>query len=252
LSAIQFNAITKSFGAVRALDKLSFGLQANEFFCIVGPSGCGKSTLLRLAAGLVAPSSGTIHFDSQEKPRTALVFQDHGLLPWLKVIDNVAFGLEMQGVAKRERHRRAGALIEQFGLRDFGNHYPHQLSGGMRQRVGIARALLSDPHILLMDEPFGALDAQTRLVLQAELLRLWSEQRKTVLYVTHDIDEAIVLGDRVLVMTGRPGRVRDIIPIHLPRPRDLSVTASQEFLEIKQKIWSQLQDEVRQSLQLTS
>lgn len=248
--------LTKDFssrdGYVAALDGVNLHLAVNEFVAIVGPSGCGKSTLLRLLAGLAEPSAGTIEF-ATAKPaggqRAAMVFQEHGLFPWLTVLENMAFGLEMQGVAKQERHARAQLFVKKLGLAGFADRYPHELSGGMSQRVGIARAWLADAEILLMDEPFGALDAQTRLLLQEELLHIWKEQRKTVLYVTHDIEEAILLGDRVLVMSGRPGRILAEIPIPLARPRSLfgQATAAEQksITELRWHIWKMLEAEVR-------
>lgn len=251
--------LTKSFptstGVVTALSEVNLHLAANEFVCIVGPSGCGKSTLLRLIAGLTAPSAGEIRFATVVpvgRQRTALVFQEHGLLPWLTVEENMAFGLEMQGVSKQERHARAAVFIEQWGLQGFAQRYPHELSGGMRQRVGIARAWLADADILLMDEPFGALDAQTRLLLQAELLRIWKDERKTVLYVTHDIEEAILLGDRVLIMSRRPGRILEELPIPLARPRQLLEQTTHEeqatITELRWHIWNRLKGEVQQRM----
>ena len=240
-------------GRVSALDQVSFEAEGHEFVGIVGPSGCGKTTLLKLIAGLITPSSGTVQVTRDDQnghagPLASFVFQDHGLFPWMTVLDNVAFGLEMQGVGKAERRDRSRAFIERVGLRSFAASYPHQLSVGMRQRVGIVRAFVMDPPLLLMDEPFGALDSQTRRVLQGELLRLWREQRGIVVFVTHDIDEAVRLSDRILVLTGRPGRIREEIPIPLERPRDLSRLEPREISEIKWHIWNLLESEVRQSL----
>lgn len=239
---------------VLALDDVSFNVGESEFVCIVGPSGCGKTTLLRLIDGLLRPTSGRVVFDTQSsngRLRTALVFQTNGLFPWMTVLDNVAFGLEMQGVAKKQAHEQTRAFIANVGLDSFANSFPHELSVGMCQRVGIARAFAADPETLLMDEPFGALDAQTRLVLQEELLRIWKDNQKSVVHITHDIDEAILLGDRVIVMTGRPGRIREIIPIPLGRPRDLSMMEQPIAREIKWRIWRMLEDEVRKSLSMT-
>jgi NitT/TauT family transport system ATP-binding protein len=238
-------------GIVPALEDVSFGVGKREFVCIVGPSGCGKTTLLKLIAGLVEPTAGQVVFhtpSSDDRPRTALVFQEHGLFPWMTVLDNVAFGLEMQGVSREERYHRARAFIQKVGLAHFFDSYPHELSVGMRQRVGIARAFVAGAPILLMDEPFGSLDAQTRLVLQEELLKLWGDHQKLVVYVTHDIEEAVLLGDRVLVMTGRPGSIREEIPIPLSRPRDPSLRDQSEVKEITWHVWKMLEDEVRKSL----
>ena len=238
-------------GVVLALEDVNFSAGEREFVCVVGPSGCGKTTLLKLIAGLLEPTSGRIVFAAEPadgRPRSALVFQEHGLFPWMTVLDNVAFGLEMRGVEREERRHRARAFVEKVGLAHFAGSYPHELSVGMRQRVGISRAFVADAQILLMDEPFGSLDAQTRRVLQEELLRLWKDDQKLVVYVTHDIEEAVLLGDRVLVMTGRPGRIREEIPIPLPRPRDLSASEQPEVMEIKWHIWKMLEEEVRESL----
>lgn len=242
-------------GPVAALADVSFTVPDHEFACVVGPSGCGKTTLLKLIAGLIRPTSGRVVFEDESadgRPRTALVFQEHGVLPWMNVLDNVAFGLELQGVGRRNREERAKSFISKIGLEKFVRNYPHELSVGMRQRVGIARAFVSDSPILLMDEPFGSLDAQTKLILQEDLLRIWKERQKSVVYVTHDIEEAICLGDRVLVMSGRPGRIREDIQIPLPRPRDVQAASGQEATEIKWHIWKVLKEEVEQSLESPS
>ncbi len=240
-------------GPVLALEGVSFGVGEGEFVCIVGPSGCGKTTLLKLIAGLLVPSAGEVTFAGgpvDHVPRTALVFQEHGLFPWLTVLDNAAFGLEAQGVAQGERRRRALAFIERLGLGPFAHSLPHELSVGMAQRVGIARAFIAGAPILLMDEPFAALDAQTRLVLREELLAVWQEQYKTVVYVTHDVEEAILLGDRVLVMSGRPGRIRAEVPIDLGRPRAEAGERQAQVAELKWHIWKMLESEVRRGLQV--
>lgn len=242
-------------GAILALDEVTFHAKAEEFVCIVGPSGCGKSTLLKILAGLLTPTSGQLRFDglqSGTSPRSALVFQEHGLFPWMTVLDNVAFGLEMYGVSKSERHSQAYAYLEQLGLGAFSQNYPYELSGGMRQRAAIARATLTDPQLLLMDEPFSALDAQTKLVLQEELLRIWKDNQQTVVYVTHDIEEAVLLGDRVLLMSGRPGRIKEEIKIPLQRPRNLRDRDQPTVREITWHIWKAIEGEVRQSLHVTA
>lgn len=238
--------------AIQALAQMTLQIAPSEFVCLVGPSGCGKSTLLRLIAGFDQPSAGEIVFATPQpigKQRTAMVFQEQGLFPWLTVLDNMAFGLEMQGVGRRERHAQARHFIEKLGLTGFADHYPHQLSGGMRQRVGIARAWLADADLLLMDEPFGALDAQTRLLLQETLLHIWKEQCKTVLYVTHDIEEAILLGDKILVMSGRPGRILEEIAVPLVRPRQLlwqmDAAEQKTITELRWHIWKKLEVTVR-------
>jgi NitT/TauT family transport system ATP-binding protein len=239
---------------IDALAGLDLEIGRGEFFCIVGPSGCGKTTLLRILAGLERQSSGTIEIarDSGEgadhrKPLNAMVFQEQSIFPWMSVRDNVAFGLKAQGVGKAERYRVVDPYIRTVGLAGFEDALPHQLSGGMKQRVSIARAFANDPEILLMDEPFAALDEQTKLILQAELLRIWDETRKTVLYVTHSIDEAIVLADRILVMSARPGRIKEIVDISevFGRPRQVeAVKSSPQYGELFGRVWTQLRDEV--------
>ena len=248
--------VGRAFGigkrAVTALEGVTFTAHDHEFVCIVGPSGCGKSTLLRIIAGLIEPTSGSVHFDGQGTnghPRTGLVFQEHGTFPWMTVLDNVAFGLEMSGMPRDERRSAAMAFVERVGLGPFAEHYPHELSVGMRQRVGVARAFVSNSPILLMDEPFGALDAQTKWVLQEELLRIWSDDRKLVVFVTHDIEEAVMLGDRVLIMTGRPGRILEDIKIPLSRPRQL-LRDQESVSEITWHIWRLLEEQVRRSLSI--
>src|SRR6266496_2829375 len=227
-------------GTVVALEDVTFEAREGEFLSIVGPSGCGKTTLLRLVAGLLEPDSGTVQgtegFDGRPL-EAAMVYQDHGLFPWMTVADNVAFGLERKRIARKERHAAAADYIERVGLDAFARSYPHQLSGGMRQRVGIARALVSGAPVLLMDEPFGSLDAQTKLVLQDELLRTWREGAKLVVYVTHDIEEALVLGDRVLVMSGRPGRILEQMAVPFGRPRHRSIRDDPVLTEMKWQIW---------------
>ena len=195
----------------------------------MGPSGCGKTTLLKLIAGLLRPSAGSVVLNTvpdNGRPASALVFQEHGLFPWMTVLENVAFGLETRGVGRSERHERAMTFIASVGLASFAHAFPHQLSVGMRQRVGIGSAFVTDPRLLLLDEPLGSLDAQTRFLLQEELLRLWTRSRSAVVYVTHDIEEAVVLGDRVLVLTGRPGRIQGEITVPLGRPRTLEYAAT--------------------------
>jgi NitT/TauT family transport system ATP-binding protein len=248
--------LTKEYGkdddSVAALRGLSLSAADNEFICIVGPSGCGKSTLLKIIASLIQPTSGSIVFDPVPGPgeqHTAMVFQEQGLFPWMTVLDNVAFPLEMRGMPKAQRHAEALEFIEKIGLKGFATRYPYELSGGMRQRAAIARAFMANPRILLMDEPFGALDAQTRLVLQTELVELWNAHPKIVIYVTHDIEEAILLGDRIVVMTGRPGRIREEITVPLERPRDLVRSDNKAISEIKWHIWKMLEDEVLDDLQ---
>jgi NitT/TauT family transport system ATP-binding protein len=217
-----------------------------EFVCIVGPSGCGKSTLLRILAGLEQQTSGTIKVDAAGWPvENAMVFQDSGLFPWMSVEKNVAFGLMTRGVAPSEIADRVAASLKLVGLSRFRGHYPHQLSGGMRQRGAIARAFVTDPGILLMDEPFAALDAQNRTILQAELVRIWEDTGKTVVYITHSIEEALLLGDRTIVMTAQPGRIKEIKHIPFPHPRDvMTLSSTAEFGAMKLDIWRILESEV--------
>jgi NitT/TauT family transport system ATP-binding protein len=237
-------------GSVTALDGVSFTVAPSEFVCVVGPSGCGKSTLLRIIAGLIPPTTGRVTFRGDlaaGQLRGGLVAQENGTFPWMTVLDNVSFGLEMLGMAKAPRRELARQFLDRVGLGQFAGHYPHELSVGMRQRVGIGRAFVSEAPVLLMDEPFGALDAQTRWVLQAELLRVWSADRKLVVFVTHDVEEAVLLADRVLVMTGRPGRIREEIRIPMERPRD--PRAEHKLVsEITWHIWRLLEEEVRSGL----
>jgi NitT/TauT family transport system ATP-binding protein len=235
-------------GPVRALQNFDIDIQEGEFLSIVGPSGCGKSTFLNVLLGLIRPDSGDVRMQGTPiaGPSTnrAMVFQEFGLLPWRTVKANVELGLELKGLGSTERARVSEPLIEMVGLAGFEGHFPHELSGGMKQRVGLARALATDPDVLLMDEPFAALDAQTRDLMQVELLRIWQQAKKTVLFVTHQIDEAIYLSDRVMVMTKRPGRAKKIFPIDLPRPRDYEMRMTPEFNELKLEIWNELKDEI--------
>jgi NitT/TauT family transport system ATP-binding protein len=249
--------LTKTYSTqnreVIALKGIDFSVSEQEFVCIVGPSGCGKTTLLKIIAGLVRPSSGKVRFINESnstRPKNSMVFQDQSLFPWMNILENVAFGLEMRGVSKQERHNQARDFMQRVGLGEFMFNYPRELSGGMRQRVAILRAFLNDPQVLLMDEPFGALDSQTRLVMQDELLRIWKEHKKTVIYITHDIEEAILLGDRVLVMSGRPGMIQADLAIPFDRPRTLSVRDHPEMISIRQEIWSMIEREVRQDLRI--
>lgn len=226
-------------GAARfqAVQDVSITADAGQFLCLLGPSGCGKSTVLGALAGHIRPSAGELVLDGQRidapHPERGLVFQHHTLFPWRRVLDNVAFGLKMKGVARTERERRARELLELVGLQGFERHYPAQLSGGMQQRVEIARVLINQPRVLLMDEPFGALDAQTRLQMQQLLLDVWARMRTTVLFVTHDIDEALFLADRILVMSARPGRIIDDIEVPFARPRDPAITTTPSFNRLK-------------------
>ena len=227
-------------GTVDALDNISFEIQPGEFVCIVGPSGSGKSTLLRIVAGLIWPQEGRVWLDGQvvtaPRPSIGIVFQKANLMPWRTVRDNVALPLEMERLPSDEIRHRAQALIDLVALTGFEESYPHGLSGGMEQRVAIARALIHNPAVLLLDEPFGSLDALTRERMALELTRIWSTQKTTVVMVTHSIQEAVFLSDRVLVMTDRPGRIAAAIPIGLPRPRDLNLLQEERFAEIAGRI----------------
>ena len=236
-------------GTVVAFRNVELNVSSNEVLCIVGPSGCGKTTLLRCIGGLLAPSSGQVLIDGQivDSPRSgvAIVFQHFGLLPWKTVVGNVAFGLKIDGVSGRHLADRLEHYIRLVGLAGFENHYPYQLSGGMQQRVGLARALATHPEILLMDEPFASVDAQTREVLQEELLHLHERERKTMVFITHSIDEALVLGDRVAVMATRPGRVKEVLTVNFARPRDpAAVRAEARYTEMRNHIWEELRPTV--------
>jgi len=235
---------------VVALDRISLRVAAGEFLCVVGPSGSGKSMLLRVVAGLLRQTSGDVRIEAERPgaPLTAMVFQEHALLPWRTVLANVVFGLENRGVSRAEREARARDMLALVGLSRFARHYPHQLSGGMKQRVGIARALANDPEVLLMDEPFAALDAQTRTIMQEELLRIWASLGTTVIYVTHSLEEALLLGDRVVLMTARPGRVSQVFPVELGRPRGLEIRGSPAYGVLLAKLWSELRDEGLKSM----
>jgi NitT/TauT family transport system ATP-binding protein len=235
-------------GPVRALQAFDIAVAEGEFLSIVGPSGCGKSTFLNVLLGLLKLDSGDLIMDGRriDGPGSdrAMVFQEFGLLPWRTVQSNVELGLELKGVPAGERRGVCRRFIDMVGLTGFEDHYPHELSGGMKQRVGLARALATDPDVLLMDEPFAALDAQTRDLMQAELLRIWQEARKTVLFVTHQIEEAIYLSDRVLVMTKRPGHAKTTFAVPLPRPRDYEMRVTPEFNDLRLEIWHALRDEI--------
>src|SRR5438105_10253334 len=238
-AAIEIAGLRKEYlsgpGRVLALDDISLRIALGEFLCIVGPSGCGKSTLLRILAGLDHQTGGKITVDAEGwTVENAMVFQESGLFPWMSVEANVGFGLTTRGVPAAETAARVEAALKLVGLTKFRRHYPHQLSGGMRQRSAIARAFVTDPAMLLMDEPFAALDAQNRVILQAELVRIWNETRKTVIYVTHSIEEALLMGDRCVIMTAQPGRIKRIIDVPFPHPRDLiKLSSAPEFGALK-------------------
>jgi NitT/TauT family transport system ATP-binding protein len=248
---IRLRILTKSFetpgGTVTALDNVSLDIPTGCFFMIVGPSGCGKTTLLRILANLESPTSGTVEITSpaESRPGNSMVFQGDSLFPWMTVFNNAAYGLTLRGVPKAQIRETVDYYLDRTGLTRFAKAYPHQLSGGMRQRVSIVRAFANDPDILLMDEPFSALDEQNKLLLQEELLRIWDETRKTVLFITHSVDEAATLGDRIMIMTAQPGRAKRIIDVPFQRPRSvLELRAQPEYGEFVYSIWAELREEV--------
>lgn len=247
IADVALRFLPKGGKPVTALDNISLDVAEQEFAVIVGPSGCGKSSLLRLVAGLIEPTSGIITLDGKAVTRPGkdrgMVFQSYTLFPWLTVRQNVEFGPKIAGIPAGERSQIADRFISEVGLEGFENAYPKQLSGGMMQRVALARALANDPEILLMDEPFGALDSQTRSLMQELLLKIWERQHKTVLFITHDIDEAILLGDRVHVMTARPGRIKEMVEIDIPRPRTVDVLTAPEFIALKRRIMTLIHEE---------
>lgn len=249
---------------VPALDHLDLTVSGKEFLVILGPSGCGKSTLLNILGGMVAPDEGTVEFTLDEdddpgafgppgapgrQPVTAMVFQEFALFPWLTVLDNVAFPLALRNVPPAERRAHARQLIKTVGLAGCERRYPRELSGGMRQRVGIARALISNAPVLLMDEPLSALDAQTRALLQVELLDIWEKSRRTVVYVTHNISEAALLGDRIVVLSRRPGRIREILRVPFARPRSEALASQPAFLDFTRRLWDELKAEAREAME---
>jgi len=249
-AAVEIVALQKEFvsgqARITAIENVNLAVAPGEFVCIVGPSGCGKSTLLRILAGLDRQTGGTIKVEAAGwAVENAMVFQESGLFPWMDVETNVRFGLMTRGVATAEAAERVDAALKLVGLTKFRHQYPHQLSGGMRQRGAIARAFVTDPGMLLMDEPFAALDAQNRVILQAELVRIWEQTGKTVIYVTHSIEEALLLGDRTVIMTAHPGRIKQVIDVPFAHPRNLvTLAASPEFGRLKLDIWHVLEEEV--------
>ena len=257
---LQLRDITMTFRTRRgdevlAVDNLSLDVADREFITIVGPSGCGKSTLLRVAAGLVQPSFGEALVDGKpiKGPGAdrGMVFQSYTLFPWLTVQGNIEYGLKIKRMPAAQRTQLVSEYIEMVGLQGFEHSYPKELSGGMMQRVAIARALANDPEVLLMDEPFGALDAQTRIIMQELLVNLWQRTPKTILFVTHDIDEALFLGDRVYIMTARPGRIKQVMDVHLPRPRTSELTIDPRFIEQKRTVLDAIKEESLKAIRLT-
>jgi len=245
-AAIRIEGLSHVYGGtVPALQDISFDVPAGRFTVIVGPSGCGKTSLLMMLAGLRAQSQGTIHCLGRPIPapdplRVGVIFQEASLFPWLTALENIEFPLSLRGGAQKEHRQRAQAMLELVGLSGFGERFPHELSGGMKQRVSIARGLVQDPPVLLMDEPFAALDEQTRMTMGHELLRIWSTTSKTVVFVTHSLTEAVYLADEVLVMSARPGRIIDRIEVTLPRPRSYGMMATDVFGRLRDRIWQQI------------
>jgi NitT/TauT family transport system ATP-binding protein len=246
-AAIRIRELYKDFGGLIAIDGVSVDIAQGEFFMIVGPSGCGKTTLLRILAGLESVTAGVIEIETptSSRPVNSMIFQGDSIFPWMTVWNNAAYGLKMRRVPAAMIKEIVGHYLARTGLTRFADYYPYQLSGGMRQRVAIARAFANDPEILLMDEPFSALDAQNKLLLQEELLRIWEEHKKTVVFITHSVDEAVFLGDRILVMTAQPGKVKTFVQVPLARPRNIiALQKTPEYGELITQIWSSLREEV--------
>lgn len=252
-SMISVQGISKRYGSFQAVEHVNLEIAKGEFVVLLGASGCGKSTLLNLITGFDQPTSGRIVVNGREvtkvDPHCGMVFQQYALFPWLTVRDNVAFGLKMKGISRSQRNETAQRFIEMVGLNGFEDKYPNALSGGMRQRVSIARVLANDPDVILLDEPFAALDAMTRQVLQDELLQIYEKSKKTIIFITHSIDEALLLSTRMLIMSARPGRVVTDIMNDLPMPRNAEVQLSPRYNELKSQIWGTVQSEVMRSLQ---
>lgn len=253
MGSVEITDLTRLFtrddgGIVQAIGGVSLSISDDEFVSFVGPSGCGKTTLLRIIAGLDQASGGTILVDGRQisgtSPMVGMVFQEYSLFPWRNVLDNVAFGPQMRGIPKKERRDIARRYVSLVGLEQFEKSYPYELSGGMRQRVAIARALANDPDLLLMDEPFGALDAQTRNKMQVELLSIWERSKKTILFVTHSVDEAVFLSDRIVVMSPRPGKIRSIVQVSIPRPRDRTAP---EFAQLRREVLALIDEKAPQA-----
>ena len=252
---IEIKGVMKEFAKgerrVLAIEDFSLNVAEREFVAILGPSGCGKSTLLNMVAGFDRPTRGTVRVDGEQivdpSPRRCVVFQEPALFPWFSVMENVVFGPKTQRQPAADYRRHAAQILEQVGLRGFEASYPAELSGGMRQRVGIARVLIMRPQVLLMDEPFGSLDAQTRMLMQELLLQVWEQHHQTVLFITHDIEEALLLADRVCVMTARPGRIKKNIDVRIPRPRAIEVTTSPEFNALRREVLALIREESEQA-----
>jgi ABC-type nitrate/sulfonate/bicarbonate transport system ATPase subunit len=238
--SLVLSSLAQSFGDVHALAPVDLTVEEGEFVCIVGPSGCGKSTIFNIVSGLLTPTEGTVTLDGHqingETGHVGYMLQKDLLLPWRTVLDNIVLGDDVRGGASRSARQSAAEMAQHYGLGDYLHHYPHALSGGMRQRVAVMRTLALDHPVMLLDEPFGALDSHTRLMMQQWLLQVWQEQSKTIMFVTHDIDEALFLGDRVVVMSPRPGRVDAVLAVDLPRPRDVHVTTDKRYIELKSSI----------------
>jgi NitT/TauT family transport system ATP-binding protein len=248
---IAIEGLAKEFGSLRVFENVNLEIGERECVAIVGPSGCGKTTLLRSIDGLVAPTEGEVRIEGvpvRKPPKgVAVVFQHVGLFPWKTVFQNVAYGLQMSGASKAQIRERVPRMIELVGLTGFEKAYPYQLSGGMQQRTGLARALAVEPDVLLMDEPFASIDAQTREILQFELLRIWETRPTSMVFVTHSIDEAVLMGDRVVVLRGRPSTVAEVIEVGLPRPRSRETLASPRFAEVREHVWSELMQEAKRA-----
>jgi NitT/TauT family transport system ATP-binding protein len=247
---ISIRHLIKRFGSLTAIDDISIDIPEGSFFMIVGPSGCGKTTLLRILGGLETVTSGDVEIagGTGNRPQLSIVFQGESIFPWMTVWDNAAYGLRMRRAPKDVIEQTVTRYLERTGLMRYAHLYPHQLSGGMKQRVSIARAFANDPEILLMDEPFSALDEQNRTILQQELLRIWEEDKKTVVFITHSVDEAVTLGDKIMVMTATPGRAKSIIDVPLPRPRNvLELRNDPHYGAIVYSIWGDLKDEVERA-----
>lgn len=248
---VQVKDLTKTFqtrnGDLTVLNGVNLNIYDNEFICVVGPSGCGKSTLLNIIAGLTEATSGAVYCDGHEIRGTGtergVVFQQYALFPWMTVQKNVEFGLKLRKLPKDQVREIADKYIEMVDLSRFKNHYPKELSGGMKQRVAIARAYAANPEVLLMDEPFGALDAQTRTQLQSELLDTWQKEKKTCFFITHDVEEAVILATKVIIMSANPGRIKEIVDVNIPYPRNQETRLTKEFLDIKNHVWSQVYKE---------